>query len=377
MPASYRDCYLETMTFGRPERIPLQPGGPRESTLAAWHKQGLAEGANWHSELWRLLELEPLAGGNWGVPVDARMIPQFEEEVLDHRDGHYIVRDWMGAVTEISDCFDYTYIRSAKDFVTRKWHRFPVQNRDDWEAMKERYKLDAPGRFVEDFEARCAAVDRSQLLVSTQINGPFWQMREWCGFEGLCELCIEQPEFVDEMAAFWKDFVLALLERITSLIPIDRLGISEDMAYKAHSMISPAMARRFLLPSWREWTELVMDRGGQVVDMDSDGFVGELIPLWIEAGINVCSPMEVAAHNDIVAFREQFGRKMGYVGGIDKRAIAKGGGIIDAELKRVIPPLLAQGGFLPSCDHGVPSDISWPNFVDYARKLAGLLGWYS
>ncbi len=171
--------------------------------------------------------------------------------------------------------------------------------------------------------------------------------------------------------------MLALLERITCQIPIDRLGISEDMAYKAHSMISPAMARRFLLPSWREWTELVMDRGGQVVDMDSDGFIGELIPLWIEAGINVCSPMEVAAHNDIVAFREQFGRKMGYVGGIDKRAIAKGGEVLDAELGRVIPPLLAQGGFLPSCDHGVPSDISWPNFVDYARKLAGLLGWYS
>ena len=77
-----------------------------------------------------------------------------------------------------------------------------------------------------------------------------------------------------------------------------------------------------------------------------------------------------------VAFREQFGRRMGYVGGLDKRAIAKGGLIIDAELERVIPPLLAQGGFLPSCDHGVPSDISWPNFVDYARKLAGLLGWY-
>ena len=55
------------------------------------------------------------------------MIPTFEEKVLEHKDGHYIVQDWMGAITEISDEFDYTYIRSAKDFVTRKWHRFPVQ----------------------------------------------------------------------------------------------------------------------------------------------------------------------------------------------------------------------------------------------------------
>ena len=51
----------------------------------------------------------------------------------------------------------------------------------------------------------------------------------------------------------------------------------------------------------------------------------ELIPLWIEAGINVCEPIEVAAGNDIVAYRKHFGRQMAYLGGIDKRAIAAGG----------------------------------------------------
>ena len=46
----------------------------------------------------------------------------------------------MGAITEISDEFDYTYIRAAKDFVTRKWHRFPVQSRQDWE-QRFRYSV--------------------------------------------------------------------------------------------------------------------------------------------------------------------------------------------------------------------------------------------
>ncbi len=53
------------------------------------------------------------------------MNPMFEEKVLEHRDGHYVVQDWMGNVVEISDTFDVTYIRNAVDFVTRKWHRFP------------------------------------------------------------------------------------------------------------------------------------------------------------------------------------------------------------------------------------------------------------
>ena len=71
--------------------------------------------------------------------VSFRMIPTFEEKVLEHKDGHYIILDWMGNTIEISDEYDYTYIREARDFVTRRWIKFPVENRNDFEEMKERY----------------------------------------------------------------------------------------------------------------------------------------------------------------------------------------------------------------------------------------------
>jgi hypothetical protein len=109
--------------------------------------------------------------------------------------------------------------------------------------------------------------------------------------------------------------------------------------------------------------------------MDSDGYIGELIPLWIEAGINVCTPMEVAAGNDLVEYRRRFGKRMAYSGGIDKRAIAKGGDVMRAEVMRTVPPLLDGGGYIPGCDHGVPPDIAWPDFVEYARLIAELTGW--
>jgi hypothetical protein len=82
----------------------------------------------------------------------------------------------------------------------------------------------------------------------------------------------------------------------------------------------------------------------------------------------------VAAHNDINDFRRQFGHRMGYVGGVDKRAMAKGGQVIREELAR-LEPVIRDGGFIPGCDHGVPSDISWPDFLDYSRLLAQLTGW--
>ena len=370
-----RERYIATMLFQNPDKIPFRPGGPRESTRAAWHTQGLPEGADWRDVLYETLGIEPEPTKPWvDLGVDLRMIPQFEEKVLEHTNGHYVVQDWKGNICEIDDKYDVTYLRMAKDFVTRRWIRCPVENRDDWEAMKERYRVDAPGRLPDDFAERCKKAEDRDWVLSIGFSAPFWQMREWCGFEGLCLMMIEQPEFVHDMAEFYKDFISRMLDRVLEHIVPDTVHLSEDMAYKGASMISPTMAREFLKPSYDAWVAKIKGAGCPIVDMDSDGYIGELIPIWIESGINVCDPIEVAAHNDINEFREWFGHKMAYAGGIDKRLIARGGRAIRDELKRV-EPVLRDGGYLPSCDHGVPPDISWPNFIDYSRLLAQMTGW--
>ena len=370
-----RERYCATMLFGAPDKIPLGPGGPRESTLKAWHAQGLPEGVSYVDAYHQILGIpqEPQRF-HPNIGASFRMIPTFEEKILEHKDGHYIVQDWMGAITEISDEYDYTYIRNAIDFVTRKWHRFPVQTRDDWESMKTRYDPRTPGRFPDDFEERYCLLHDRDGVAGVNFNGPFWQLREWVGFEGLCVLMVENPTWVEEMAAIWTTFVSEVLALILEHITPDVVGISEDMAYKGHSMISPAMARRFLMPAYEAWVPQIKRAGCPLIDMDSDGYIGELIPLWIEAGINVCSPIEVAAHNDLVAFRRQFGRQIAYWGGVDKRAIATGGKVLQAELSR-LAPVIEDGGYIPSCDHGVPPDISWANFLDYTKRLAQLTRW--
>jgi len=371
-----RERFRETLLFGKPDKVPFDPGHARESTLKAWHEQGLPEGRDYIDVLHETLGIEkPKTKPVVHHGVSDKMMPMFEEKVLEHKDGHYIVQDWMGAITEISDEYDYTYIRQAIDFVTRKWHKFPVENREDWEKMKWRFDAKTPGRFSEDFADRCDQLRERDYVSTLTFNGPFWQLREWCGMEGLCIFMATDPDFVMEMVDFWKDYLSDILTIAFDGFVPDSVLINEDMAYKAHSMISPAMTRKFLLPSYKQWADQIESAGCPVFEVDSDGFIGELIPIWIDAGFNSCLPIEVAAHNDIVEFRKTFGKKMAYRGGIDKRAMAKGGEVVEKEMMRVIPPLLKDGGFIPSCDHGVPPDISWPNFIEYSRRLAQLTGW--
>ena len=55
-----RERFLECMHFGSPDRVPFEPGWPRESTLAAWREQGLPAEQDWQEVLLETLGLPEL-----------------------------------------------------------------------------------------------------------------------------------------------------------------------------------------------------------------------------------------------------------------------------------------------------------------------------
>ena len=370
-----RERFLETMLFGKPDKIPFTPGGPRESTLKAWHSQGLPKGEDWFQAMTKEIGLHPFpTNPGPDLWICHTMIPQFEEKVIEEKEDSIIVQDWKGNICEISKTLDVTYLRTAKDFVTRRWIKCPVENWDDWEAMKARYDADDPARLPENMPELVKQFENRDWVVGVMVHGPFWQMREWLGFEGLCMTFLDDPDMIRDMVAFWTDYVSRLLIKVVPHVKLDIFHISEDMAYKVKAMISPEMTMEYLGPCYRQWGDIIKSHNCPIYAVDSDGFIGELIPVWIECGLNACDPIEVAAGNDINEFRKSFGRKMAYRGSIDKRAMAKGGQVIRDEMAR-IEPVVKDGGFIPSCDHGIPSDVAWPQMLEYCDLLARMTGW--
>ncbi|MHB9071541.1 MAG: uroporphyrinogen decarboxylase family protein [Sedimentisphaerales bacterium] len=375
-----RQRWLETLTFGTPDFIPLEPGHGRESTLERWHQEGLP------CELGTLDAIHEAyrqAGGIQKLPtagttfaVDEKMIPQFERKVISKGERSQIVQDWKGNICEIGNEYTVDHLGGTNrtDFVTRRWIKCPVENRKDWADMKKRYDPLSETRLPQNPAEKAKALKNRVWPIQFHFSGPFWQLREWLGFENLCMMLHDDPAFIEEMIEFWDDYITKLMKHAFEYVIPDSVWLSEDMAYKSFSMISPNMARKFLLPTWKKWGQIILGAGVPVYAMDSDGFIGELIPLWIEAGINACDPIEVAAGNDIVQLRKQFGRTMAYRGGIDKRCIAQGGKVIEDEIRR-IRPVVRSGGYIPGCDHGVPHDISWQNFIYYVKLLAKETGW--
>ena len=103
--------------------------------------------------------------------------------------------------------------------------------------------------------------------------------------------------------------------------------------------------------------------------VDSDGRIDDIIPLWIEGGVNVLAPFEVGAGMDIVKVRKKYGKDLAIIGGIDKMKVAMGQEAIHEELELKVKPMLKSGGYIPTLDHAVPFEMSLGNYLCYRNEL--------
>ena len=350
-----RERFLATMTFGRPDRIPYHFGGPRESTFAAWYKQGLSRDMDFYR--W-------LGYDHWeGLPVNLGPLPAFEEVVLEETARYKVWIDNLGAKR-----IDHKVLPTP-GFVTRKWLEFPVKNRQDWVEMRRRYDPETPGRLPENWSERVERWRSRDFVLGLTIQSMFWRVRDWVGFEGLCTMLHDDPTLVHEMMEHVVELTVAVLDEPLRQVNVDYVYFNEDMAYKTASMISPAMVKEFLWPGYRRLVRFFRERGVSVLIMDCDGHIGELIPLWLDVGITCVSPVEVAAHNDPLAYRKRFGRDLLMMGGIDKRELRFDKERVRREVLSKVPWLIEQGGYVPQVDHGVPPDIPLRNFLYLCELL--------
>jgi hypothetical protein len=110
-----------------------------------------------------------------------------------------------------------------------------------------------------------------------------------------------------------------------------------------------------------------------IPSIDETRGIAALVPCWLEVGVNVMFPLEVAAGADPVKWRREFGPSLLLRGGLDKEAVARGPAAIAAELSRV-RPLLDLGGYVPHLDHLVPPTVPYGNYLEYLRQKRALIG---
>ncbi len=185
---------------------------------------------------------------------------------------------------------------------------------------------------------------------------------------GICFSLIlyDDPAWFEEMVETIADCIISTLTRILATgAQFEACGMWEDMAYNAGPLISPRHFRQYLVPHYRRITDLLHKHGVDVIWTDCDGKIEKLIPLWLDAGVNCMFPIEIGTWGaDPVRYRREYGKDLLMMGGFDKHILARTPAEIQAEVTR-LTPLVEEGGYIGFCDHRVPPDVSYANYLTY------------
>jgi uroporphyrinogen decarboxylase len=371
MTMTLRESFLRGMRFQPVPRVPNFELGYWGQTVERWIAEGLppheAERGGFHGHRFFGIDDRPF------LPVNLGPLPPLGPEVVEDTERYLVCRDEDGALRRALKQGTVRGTRPSMD----QFISFAVKEPEDFERLKPHFDPHAPGRYPPDFDALVAQWRHRDSPLCAVPNGAFGlysHLRRYLGTEGLSYAWYDHPRLIHEMLDFFTEFAIETLRPGLAALQCDYFNFFEDFAFKTGPLLSPRIFREFLMPRYRRIIEFVRAHAIDIIWFDSDGNFDPLIPLLIEVGVTCIWPLEAAAGNDPREMRRRFGRALALSGGIDKRALARDHAAIRAELEAKIPPLLAEGGYLPTLDHAVPPDISYDNWRYYLELKSKMLG---
>jgi len=309
-----------------------------------------------------------LKGLGW---AEAAFLPMFEETILEDRGDHEVVRDIAGR--------HVLYFKGRRNGFMPEYLEHPVKDMRSWkENVKWRLDSGNPYRYADLAEQMQAAVEKAEqgLIIQQMVMGGYMYLRSLMGTVDLLYKFHDEPELIHDCMQTWLALADAVTVRHQEYVTIDDLFLAEDICYNKGPLISPKMMREFLFPYYQQLIANVkrrqIDRYRHLhIQVDTDGYSVPVIDVYKELGVDYMSPFEVASGCDVV----QIGRDYPDLimrGGIDKRVLAQGKDAIDRYLDRVLPAMRKRGGYIPTCDHGVPEEVGFEDYMHYRKRCLEL-----
>jgi hypothetical protein len=315
-----RERFRETMRYGRPDRVPYFEEGIRDEVLKAWQKQGLPRDAN-------LSQMFP-SDQRDEILVDLEPLPKLK--------------------------------------------RWPT-SRPELEALRRSLNPDDRRRLPSQWPKRVRAWQtRDHVLMLRVHRGFFLSMgvHDWGRFTEVVRLLIDDPAFVREAMAIQAELAAGLAERVLGEVEIDGAVFTEPIGGNDGPLISPRMYEEFVLTSYKPVFDVLSRHGVETIVFRTFANSRMLIPSILKWGFTCLWACEVNIEAmDYRDLRREFGRDLRLIGGIDLDALRRDKEAIRREIEEKVPPLVADGGYVPLADGRIREDVRFDNYVYYRRLL--------
>jgi len=333
------------------DRVPIIDE-PWSSTIARWQREGMPKET----------DFVDFFGIDHVIGIGADNSPRYPEKVLEETDEYQVrttpwgltVKNWKGVVST-PQFLDFTIVDRAA-WAKAKKRMTPDRDRINWDRLKKNYPIWREKGYW--------------------LNASLWfgfdTTHSWAvGTERVLMALAEDPEWCVEMFNHCLDVHLALFQMVWDAgYHFDAIFWCDDMGYKHNQFFSLRTYRELLKPVHQRAIEWAHAHGVKA-HLHSCGDVNPFVPELVGIGLDALNPLEVKAGMDPIALKKKFGDKLVLHGGINAVLWDKPDQI-EAEMRRVLPVVMRNGGYIFSSDHSVPATVSLKDFcriTDLAKTL--------
>lgn len=333
------------------DRIPVYDS-PWSSTIKRWHKEGMPERIDYIE----YFDLDKIT--NFWVDIT----PRYEEKIIEETEEYKIFTSKWGVTMK-----GWENANSTPEFID-----FTITDPDKWLETKKRMTL-SEDRIPWDYFAKNYKKwrDNGHWIEANLFFG-FDVTHSWLvGTERLLIALGEDPEWCTDMFGYCLDINLALLDRLWDAgYTFDGIHWCDDMGYKHSQFFSINMYREILKPFHKKAIEWAHSKGIKA-HLHSCGDINPFLPELVEMGMDALNPIEVKAGMNPEVIKKKFGDKLVLKGGINA-LLYEDTNAMEEEIRRIVPVMKENGGFIFSTDHSVPSNVSLENFkriTDLAKTV--------
>ncbi|MGV8095428.1 MAG: uroporphyrinogen decarboxylase family protein [Mangrovibacterium sp.] len=163
------------------------------------------------------------------------------------------------------------------------------------------------------------------------------------------------------------EFQVAFIDKMFSAAngKIDFFRIGDDFGSQQGLLFDTETWKTFFQPAFKTMADTAKKYGAHYYQ-HSCGAIKELIPFFLEAGVEVIDPVQVGATGMNPAnLKKEFGQVLTFSGGIDEQQILPNGTAEDVkkEVKRMIEIMAPGGGYFLGPTHNFQEDVPTKNIL--------------
>jgi uroporphyrinogen decarboxylase len=179
----------------------------------------------------------------------------------------------------------------------------------------------------------------------------------------LMDMYMQEP-YIETVLDKCMNYNKAIAEKLVDL-GCDMIWLGDDVGTQTNMMISPEVYKKMLWPRLKKVVDAIKTKNPKVkVAYHSCGSILEIIPLLIEAGIDVLNPIQpLATGMDLGKFKKEYGKDIAFFGGVDVQGVLPNGSVKDVieEVKLRISQAGEGGGYILAPAHNIQPDTPLEN----------------